>query len=478
MSLIIEQKPLYKTLPVGQEIMFSISDNTIVANNFNVKFVAEIYVSNSNANLNTLSNRVAVLKTTPNNSGNGIFSLQPVLESFVKPDNNGNDFLNGSTYKTIPYSDSTPHPIHLIDKYANSNNAIKYFIIEFFLEYSPTIEGVVTIDTTNSVLSEPYLFYNGYLNFNDVLNQIGNNYGFPLSDLDYVMNSNDATFLSNAPTTQYARLNDYGTLPFFNFLSTGDYSFQTGSDTATIYNVNYFNIVLYNSSNTLLATITNSVNFTNGSADSYNQYSNCKLNYFGAFPANLDGWSTVWDANKDNVSYYTVQAFDDDNQVISKLYTINIIKNDCKGFESVRLAWLNPHGVWDYYTFTKKSVRSLETNRISYTQLGGTWNESTYKINGFKGGKKNFRVNSKELITINTDFLIDVDAIWFEDLINSPEVYILNGFSSDVNGMVNKYVEPVIITTSKYIRKTKVNDKLIQYTFELEKSKNNRIQTA
>ncbi|MHC4422729.1 MAG: hypothetical protein ACYS1E_19370, partial [Planctomycetota bacterium] len=148
------------------------------------------------------------------------------------------------------------------------------------------------------------------------------------------------------------------------------------------------------------------------------------------------------------------------------------------GFEGIRLTWLNPYGVWDYYTFTKKSVRSLQTNRTSYTQLGGTWNESTYKINGFSGGKKNFRVNSKELITVNTDYLVDADAIWFEDLINSPEVYILNGFSSDANGMVNKYVEPVTVATSSYTRKTKANDKLIQYTFELEKSKNKRIQSA
>ena len=142
------------------------------------------------------------------------------------------------------------------------------------------------------------------------------------------------------------------------------------------------------------------------------------------------------------------------------------------------MTWLNPFGTWDYYTFTKKSVRSLSTNRSSYTQLEGSWNESTYMIDGFKGGKKNFRVNTKEMIRINTDYLIDEDAVWFEDLINSPEVYLLNGFSSDSSGMVNKYVEPVTITTSSYTRKTKANDKLIQYTFEIEKTKNKRIQSA
>ncbi len=477
MAILIDQKPLYKTLPVGQDIVFSVSDSTIVANNYNVKFVAYVYVSNSLTTLNT-ANRVAVLKTTPNNAGVGIFSLQPVLESYLKPDNNGTDFLNGSTYKTVTYSNTTPHPIHLIDRYASSDNSAKYLMVEFFLEYSPTIDGVVTIDTTTYQMSEIYLFYNGYLNYNDVLNQTGNNYGYPLSDLNYVMNNSNAYFLSNAPTTQYARISDYGTLSFFNFLSTGDNSFQTGSNTATVNKVQYFAIKFYDSSNTLLATTTPFVNFSNGSATTSNQYANSRLNYFGAFPANLNGWSTPFITHKANISYYTIQAFDDDGQIISQLYTINIITDDCKGFEGIRLTWLNPYGVWDYYTFTKKSVRSLQTNRTSYTQLGGTWNESTYKINGFSGGKKNFRVNSKELITVNTDYLVDADAIWFEDLINSPEVYILNGYSSDANGMVNKYVEPVTVATSSYTRKTKANDKLIQYTFELEKSKNKRIQSA
>ena len=477
MAILIDQKPLYYTLPVGQDIVFSVSDSTIVANNYNVKFVANVYVGGSNANLNN-TNPVAVLKTTPNNAGVGIFSLQPVLESFVKPDNNGTDFGNTSTYKQVSYSDTTPHPIHLIDKFATSDNATRYFIVKFFLEYSPTIDGVVTIDQSNSVLSENYLFYNGYLNFDDILVQSGNNYGYQLSQFNYVMNSSNDKFLSNAPTTQYARLTDYGTLPFFNFLSTGDYSFQVGDDTAIDKKVYYFKIILYNSSNTQLAVINTFVNWTAGAFTNANNLSRTRINYLGAFPANLDGWSSDWDTHKANVSYYTIQAFDDKNIEISQLYRINIITDSCKGFEGIRLTWLNPHGVWDYYTFTKKSVRSLQTNRTSYTQLGGTWNESTYKINGFSGGKKNFRVNSKELITVNTDYLLDADAVWFEDLINSPEVYILNGYSSDANGMVNKYVEPVIVSTSSYIRKTKANDKLIQYTFELEKSKNKRIQSA
>ena len=55
---------------------------------------------------------------------------------------------------------------------------------------------------------------------------------------------------------------------------------------------------------------------------------------------------------------------------------------------------------------------------------------------------------------------------------------MLNGYdggTSDNNfGITNKYVEPITVTTSSYTRKTKANDKLIQYTFQLEKTHNKR----
>ena len=128
-----------------------------------------------------------------------------------------------------------------------------------------------------------------------------------------------------------------------------------------------------------------------------------------------------------------------------------------------------------------KSTKSVTTNRTTYTQMSGTWNDSTYRINGFQGGKKNFRVNSTERITVNTDFVTEAEAVWFEELINSQEVYVLNGYETETapyNTMTNKYVEPILITSSNYIRKTIANDKLIQYTFEMERNKTQKTQTS
>ena len=79
--------------------------------------------------------------------------------------------------------------------------------------------------------------------------------------------------------------------------------------------------------------------------------------------------------------------------------------------------------------------------------------------------------------------MTDEESIWMEELINSPEVYIINGFSTDANassttlsGIVNKYVEPVLLTTSNFVRKLSGNEKLIQYTIDIERNKTQRTQ--
>ena len=59
---------------------------------------------------------------------------------------------------------------------------------------------------------------------------------------------------------------------------------------------------------------------------------------------------------------------------------------------------------------------------------------------------------------------------------------MLNGFDSTETApyttITNKYVEPVLLTTSSYIRKTIANDKLMQYTFDLERNTTQRTQTS
>jgi len=469
MALYIVQQPLnsteFKPTPVGQQLIFAVRDTWAVTNRFNVKYIADVHISTGAIDLNTTTDRIGVFKTTPNNKGVGIFDFRPVVETFLKSDNEGSTEGDGSTYKT---SDVT-HPIHLIDKYAMSENATRFMAINFKREYSMTeTSGIITSTTTEP--SDLYILFNGVLQYDNVLTLKNGNYGYNLArPSNFFAPGNASQFLSNAPSTQYATITDYGTLPFLNFLPTTD-------DKLSKIRITYYWDGGSSSEDVTQSTANGGVTtpFTN-----VYKY----LMYFGGFPANLRNWSSTFQTAVTNgLTHYTIQGSNTGAGTTMDTYTIQIIcpngQGYNRGYEMIRLAWLNQWGTWDYYTFTMKSTRSVSTKRIPYQQQAGTWNESRFKIRGYKGGKKNFRVNSTEKIKINTDFVTEAEGVWLEELVNSPEVYIINGFQADISSEVitNKYVEPVTVTTSNYIRKTKANDRLMQYTFEIEKSKMKRTQ--
>lgn len=476
MSITIQQQPLYEApVPVGQQLMFAVSYPLIVATKFKVKFIAEVHISRQAINLSNADSVVGTFKTTPNNQGVGIFDFRSIVETQVKPRYEGSTFGNGSKYKS---SDKT-HPIHLIDKSAVATDVIKFFAVQFRIEYSDTAGGAVSVATGLGENSEQYTVFNGVLQYDNVLTLgklnsagavvSGDNYGYDMSNFILDDTSSLGKFLSNAPTTQYATTTDYGTLAFFNFLPDRQ-----------VYKLRY---KCYDSAGALITDGNFSIptNWTQGGSTNISSLVDTRLMFGGSFPANLRSASSDFETivSSGNLAYYTVQAEDGSDVAVSELYTINILCPNLKGYEPIRLTWLNQWGVWDYYTFNMKSTRSITTNRTSYTQQSGTWNESTFKIAGYKGGKKNFRVNSKEKITINTDFVTEAEGVWFKELINSTEVYILNGYSTDVaNTITNKYVEPVTVTTSNYITKTIANDKLMQYTIAIEKSRMERTQTV
>ena len=469
MALLIDQQLIYNTLPIGQQVVFTVSDPTLVATKYKVKFVAQVHVDNMPINLTNNNALIGTFKTTPNNAGVGIFDFRPVLETFVKPDNEPQTAIianSDSEYKGVK-AQTKIFPIHLLDKFAISKNSMKRFAINFYIEYSDTPTGsVIDFTTLDPTASDSYKMFNGVLQYDDELNVFNNDYGYSLTKYFFVSTfpiTSTKSFLSTAPVIQYARLEDYGTISFLNYMDASVYEIEIiyywsgGSSTET---------VLWQNSN--------------GGTTSQGPLSNTRLGYFGAFPANLQNWSATFAAAVvSGLTYYTVQAKNSLGHSISRHQTINILCPNLKGYEGIRLTWLNKWGTWDYYTFNMKSVRSITNKRTSYTQLGGTWNESTFKIAGYKGGKKNFRVNSTEKITLNTDFVTEEDGVWFEQLINSNEVYILEGFQTDsAFASLNTYVQPTTITNSSYTRKTKANDKLMQYTFEIEKSRMKRTQAV
>jgi len=487
MGTLIEQKPKHSYFPVGQDVIFTVSNNAVVTNPdyTRVKFIAEVHISSElEVNLSNNDDVVGVFKTTPNNAGVGMFDCRPIIESFVSTDNKARD---NSSFKTVENTNLRT-PIHIIDKFSGNNNSFRYFAIQFKIEYfdnSLLTPALVTAGVTNT---GSFKLFNGYLKHSNLLDMgTGgniNNFGYNLNDFD--LTSDTKKFLSNAPTIQYANIEDYGTTSILMINPLTDIEVNTGTaagGTAMI-RFDYYEAngtPLTGNPVTSFETIRLDQTATGGFAYANEDYAYNKLVYAGVFPANLRNWSTLFNDNIDDIAYYTYKVQTLNLAVasdISQTYRININCPTLKGYQPIRLTWLNQWGTWDYYTFNMKSTKSISTKGSTYQQLEGTWNEAVYKLDGYKGGKKSFRVNATEKISMNTDFVSESESEWFEELINSPEVYILEGFQNDnVNSALNTYVIPTRLLTSSFTKKTVANDKLMQYTFEVEKSKTLRTQS-
>jgi hypothetical protein len=462
MATIITQKPLDngEPMPVGQDIIFTVSNN-LVNTYFNVSFTAEVFISQTPPNLNLSTDLIGTFKTTPNTVGVGMFDFSSVVENHVKSDN---VVGNISQYKLTFFNAPPFPPLHIVDKFSANTNSMRYLVIKFNMQGSTTQTGIPEVIPNQNENSVQYRIFNGYVKHTDKLYILGDDFGFPVNQFSpapIMLGGPTNSFLTNAPTTQYANLEDYGTVGVLPPQHLPNF------DTVIF--------TYYNSTGSLLGSESISPFLTTSTDLAFH------LIYFGCYPANLQNYSTMFQgfvtAGTIQGGYYTFEARNISNNPLSKLYTINVNCPDLKNYEPIRLTWLNQWGAWDYYTFTKKSSRTLSTKGSTYTQLEGTWNGKAFRLDGYRGGKKAFRVNATEKIKMNTDFVSEADGEWFEELINSPEVYMLEGFQTDITfAMLNTYVTPVRLMTSSYTRKTIANDKLMQYTFEVEKSKTFRTQ--
>lgn len=482
---VIEQQPLYDLLPVGQEIIFTVSNADAVANESLVKFCCVVHISNDTMpNPSTVTHKIGTFKATPNNAGVGIFDMRNIIENYVSSDNLTHEDMSGvfgPQYKT-DYPGTTAselefYPIHNVDKFTLSTNITAFMVLRFYVEYlgaddgiNPPDPNVVARADGTTVTSNEFQIFNAYVKYEESIRAFQGDFGFDTQI--FKPGATNKRFLTNMPSTQTCNIEDYGVLAIY----VPDY----GSSL----NVSAVRVTYYpekNGGGVALATTSYGRNAVNG-AYAYSGWqeltSNCII-YFGAYPGNLKNWDGNFPTTAQLQGGSIVwEVLDVASGVSMESFTINVNCPEKKDFEPIRLCWLNQWGAWDYFTFVKKSTRSFKTKGSTYTQLRGSWNRDKYRNDSFRGGKKTFRVNTTEQIKINTDYVSEKYNNSFEDLINSPEVYMLEGFQQDPPFFtLNNYVTPVRLTSKSFTRKTVANENLIQYGFSIEKTLTLRTQS-
>lgn len=147
----------------------------------------------------------------------------------------------------------------------------------------------------------------------------------------------------------------------------------------------------------------------------------------------------------------------------SETVTFNIDDALCK-YTNIRLHWVNRFGKIDSFNFPLLNRKNVTIERRSYQQPLGTRTGSSFGYSRSDRGKSEFFIRSIERLRISSDWVSDAEAVWLQELFESPAVYQQTDASTILS--VN------MVTDSLEVKK-QVNDGVINYTFEIEYSNAN-----
>ena len=145
--------------------------------------------------------------------------------------------------------------------------------------------------------------------------------------------------------------------------------------------------------------------------------------------------------------------------VITDTIKVNTL-NECK-YEPKKVTFINKFGALQDMYFFKKAVEQMTIKKESYksniiSSLG------TY--NSYNHVNRDFNVVGSESITLSSGFLSEEYNEVFKQLLLSEKVWVTNILET------GEQVIPINVKTSDITYKTSLNNKLVEYTIEFDKS--------
>ena len=313
--------------------------------------------------------------------------------------------------------------------FATPNTSIGY---QLFIQEEDLVGGVYVGGA--SIITDFKTVWNGVRNKVDWLS-------FDYTDYDMIVGTSSKSFLTDAPRVQYVNSNQSA---FLSFLA---------SDLSII-------------EVTLKGYDSGGVAITNGTIDvvQTDKYNRIAVGAYDIVNSNASDWS-IGDPSTflTGVSYYTAKVSDGaTNQEEFTFY----IDAKCSKYSPIRLHWLNKLGGFDSFNFNLKSEEETDIKRATYLQEEHSFTGTNWEYETSSRGRTDYHISTQDKLTINTDYLTDAESAWMGDFASSPVI-----FQEVDNQLIAMSGKP------KRIKKqTSLNDKLKQYTFELDYSLTNNRQ--
>lgn len=177
---------------------------------------------------------------------------------------------------------------------------------------------------------------------------------------------------------------------------------------------------------------------------------------------------------KDETSYYVF--YYDDSGVSSETYRVNIDRRE--SIEEVDVVFLDRLGSMSSFAFQLKTYERGEIQREEYNQdvtgyvSTGQWTYGTQEF-----GYSTINFNNIKSLEVNTNYMTQEMATYFEELVTSPQVFIKRVAYSCPDGVLvtsTEYV-PAIVTNNSYEVFNQRNKNLIKQTLVLKLANNDAI---
>lgn len=389
--------------PAYNDMVFVVDSTNKAQTNYN--YIAQIYIGGD----------VITLKAPPDPTyGKGVFNIGRIVESYVNSDIGEDGFTRGFMQ--------------------NTNSHISY-LVKFGEEYGSTVTQYLNITSTAYKYA-----WNASLDFVDMQNYTRNNY---FADGNNILNNTSITRCISLTQSTWL---------YYNAV---DVSMFTDAF-----------ILAYDSNNTVIRSIeVSNVWASSGTVASH-------FIRFSAGPVNINNINAAFVTSTigsgayipSNTSYYTIQF---DGSASSDVIRFNV-GCSCSKHETYRLHWLNKKGAFESFNFNMRSKKMTDITKKGYRGVVGALTSSTAWGYALKDRvDRQYFVESKDKITISTDWLTENESIYLRELVESPEIYL----DDSTLGLIS-----VTCSEPRYEEKKYVSEKVFRLEIDIEYSYNRQRQ--
>jgi hypothetical protein len=153
---------------------------------------------------------------------------------------------------------------------------------------------------------------------------------------------------------------------------------------------------------------------------------------------------------------------------ISEIVQYKMIGDECFN-DPVNFLFINRNGVWDTFTFTKKSQYAKTPNKKIYGSQK-TLNSTVWNMQSYDSSETTYYGDATEFMTVASNFVRQNDVDIIEDLIMSPTVYVMKDDWTPENNQpfIYPYLIPVQVLNKEVKKYQQKYDRVFQYELELK----------